>query len=93
MSLLGIANHVRYLINSLGSCYQRVSNESLNLSVLLEQEPHEGSCYSLLGCGFVHVLGVGQAGLAVVPVHEDRLHVVEDQATLGGIGGRMLALE
>ena len=47
-----------------------------------------------MGAAFlVHVLGVGQAGLAVVPVHEDRLHVVEDQATLGGIGGRMLALE
>ena len=70
-----------------------MSNESLNLSVLLEQEPHEGSCYSLLGCGFVHVLGVGQAGLAVVPVHGDRLHVVEDRAALGGAGDGMLASE
>ena len=39
------------------------------------------------------VLGVGQAGLAVVPVHEDRLHVVEDRAALGGVGGGMLAPE
>ena len=28
--------------------------------VSFKQEPHEGSCYSLLGCGLVHVLGVGQ---------------------------------
>ena len=65
-----------------------------NIRALLladKQEPHEGSCYSLLGCGLVHVLGVGQADLAVVPVHEDRLHVVEDRAALGGVGGGMLA--
>ena len=52
-----------------------------------KQEPHEGSCYSLLGCGLVHVLGVGQAGLAVVLVHDDRLHVVEDRAAFSGVGG------
>ena len=50
----------------------------------VEQEPHEGSCYSLLGCFPVHVLGVGQAGLAVVPVHEE----VEDRAALGGVDRR-----
>ena len=38
-----------------------------------------------LKAGIIHVLAVGQAGLAVVPVHEDSLHVlVEDWAALGG---------
>ena len=57
--------------------------------ILQKQEPHEGSCYSLLGCGLVHVLGVGQAGLAVVPVEEE----VEDRAALGGVDDGMLAPE
>ena len=51
----------------------------IQIAWINKQEPHEGSCYSLLGCGLVHVLGVGQAGLAVVPV--------------GGVGGGMLVPE
>ena len=36
----------------------------------------------------LHVLVVGQAGLAGVPVPDDRLHVlVENRAALGGGGG------
>ena len=52
------------------------------------------SIHSQDGGDCLHVLAVGHAGLAVVPVHEDRLHALaEDQAALGGVGGGMLASE